>query len=91
MQLEHLVSEFVLEPHGDNRAQLLYRILREIDAVSKKRLPEGVELGDLVWLYQKMMEEFVFLKCCDDLSVKENAILKGVKTQKWDDLTFCHH
>ena len=91
MELEHLVSKFVPEPHGDKRAQLLYLILREIDAMSKKRLPEGVELEDLVWMYHLMMEEIDFLQCCDDLSVKENAILKGVKTHGWDNLNFCYH
>ena len=75
-------------PPGDKRIGSMYRTLWTIVLMSKKMLPEGVELGDLSWLYQQVMEEFDFLECCDDLSVKENATLKGIKTQGWDNLDF---
>ena len=78
-------------PHSDMRTGSMYRTLRRIVFMSKKRLPEGVELGDLSWLYQQVMEEFDFLECCDDLSVKENATLKGIKTRGWDKIDFRHH
>lgn len=78
-------------PPGDKRIGSMYRTLRTIVGMSKKRLPERVELGDLVWLYQQVMEEFDFLECCDNRSVKENATLKGIKTHGWDNLDFRHH
>ena len=77
--------------HSDKRTGSMYRTLRRIVLMSKKRLPEGVELGDLSYLYQMVMEEFDFLQCCDDLSAMDNAILKGIMTNGWDKIDFRHH
>lgn len=78
-------------PHSDMRTGSMYRTLRRIVLMSKKRLPEGVELEDLSYLYLMVMEEFDFLQCCDDLSAMDNAILKGIMTNGWDKIDFRHH
>ena len=78
-------------PHSDERTGALFNALWTIVVMSEKRLPEGVELGDLSYLYQMVMEEFDFLQCCDDLSAMDNAILKGIMTNGWDKIEFRHH
>ena len=78
-------------PHTQVRTQMLYRVITRISQMSKKPLPLGVELGDLVYIYQMMMDEFDQLKSFDDLSPLEAAAVKAVEVQKLDQLEFCYH
>ena len=78
-------------PRSDTRAQMLYRGIIRVAQMSKAPLPQGVELCDLVYVYQHLMEEFDKLKSFDDLSPLEAAAVKAVEVEKFDNLTFRHH
>jgi hypothetical protein len=88
LTLTHVLGKM---PHTDVRTNMLYRVITRIAEMSKKTLPKGVELEDLVYTYQHIMDIFFQLKAFEDLSSLEAALVKAVEDKKLDKLEFCYH